>query len=366
MAKPSKSCSPRAVLSAHLEQAFGALGAQVFVHAALHDAVEALPPLTELVKPRNFVRVRMEVLQRTIGPRVGQAHAVARALIGRGMLRAFIERHDDVGAKRDLHIDGVLRRKEVLRTIEVRSKLDTVGLHLAQCRQRKHLEAAGVGQHGPRPAHEAMHAARALDQLMPRPQVQVVRVGEDDLCAAAIFAECLQRVLRNRLDARGCADGHEHRRLHRTMRQVQRAPAQLVLGCVKLKLQRHPVVDCRDAARMAQTHGGCFASKGHESCTTPFHCSSTSVATLTPAVHAQAPAAQRPTSTPYAGDLSIFEEAGREDRLQIDRVMDILHITRGKAVADIGAGGGWFTVRAARRVGEERTRLRRRHQPGRD
>jgi ubiquinone/menaquinone biosynthesis C-methylase UbiE len=75
-------------------------------------------------------------------------------------------------------------------------------------------------------------------------------------------------------------------------------------------------------------------------------------APLTPTLHAQAPATQRPTSTPYAGDLSIFEEPGREDRLQIDRVMDILHITRGKTVADIGAGGGWFTVRAARRIGE--------------
>jgi ubiquinone/menaquinone biosynthesis C-methylase UbiE len=32
--------------------------------------------------------------------------------------------------------------------------------------------------------------------------------------------------------------------------------------------------------------------------------------------------------------------------------MDILHITAGKTVADIGAGGGWFTVRAAHRVGE--------------
>ena len=60
----------------------------------------------------------------------------------------------------------------------------------------------------------------------------------------------------------------------------------------------------------------------------------------------------RPTSTPYAGDLSIFEEPGRDEKLQINRVMDILHITPGKTVADIGAGGGWFTVRAARRVGE--------------
>jgi ubiquinone/menaquinone biosynthesis C-methylase UbiE len=57
-----------------------------------------------------------------------------------------------------------------------------------------------------------------------------------------------------------------------------------------------------------------------------------------------------PTSTPYAGDLSIFEEPGREQRLQIDRVMDLLHIKPGSTVADIGAGGGWFSVRAARRV----------------
>lgn len=66
----------------------------------------------------------------------------------------------------------------------------------------------------------------------------------------------------------------------------------------------------------------------------------------------QAPAQQqRPTSTPYSGDLSIFEEPGRDQKLQIDRVMDILGITQNTVVADIGAGSGWFTVRAARRVG---------------
>jgi ubiquinone/menaquinone biosynthesis C-methylase UbiE len=60
---------------------------------------------------------------------------------------------------------------------------------------------------------------------------------------------------------------------------------------------------------------------------------------------------QRPTSTPYAGDLSIFEYPDRDKKLQVDRVMDLLGITTGKNVADIGAGSGWFTVRAARRVG---------------
>jgi SAM-dependent methyltransferase len=62
--------------------------------------------------------------------------------------------------------------------------------------------------------------------------------------------------------------------------------------------------------------------------------------------------AHRPTSEPYTGDLSIFDSPGRDQRLQITRVMDILGIAPGKNVADIGAGSGWFTVRAARRVGE--------------
>lgn len=63
------------------------------------------------------------------------------------------------------------------------------------------------------------------------------------------------------------------------------------------------------------------------------------------------PVQQRKTSEPYIGDLSVFDSPGRDQRLQVNRVMDILGIAPGKTVADIGAGSGWFTVRAARRVG---------------
>ncbi|HEX8161757.1 MAG TPA: methyltransferase domain-containing protein [Pyrinomonadaceae bacterium] len=59
----------------------------------------------------------------------------------------------------------------------------------------------------------------------------------------------------------------------------------------------------------------------------------------------------RPTSSPYTGSLSIFEDPKREEKLQISRVMDLLKIREGSGVADIGAGSGWFSVRAARRVG---------------
>lgn len=59
----------------------------------------------------------------------------------------------------------------------------------------------------------------------------------------------------------------------------------------------------------------------------------------------------RKTSTPYSGDLSIFEGKDRAEKLQIERVMDLLAIGPGKSVADIGAGSGWFSVLAAGRVG---------------
>src|SRR5213080_3748801 len=65
----------------------------------------------------------------------------------------------------------------------------------------------------------------------------------------------------------------------------------------------------------------------------------------------QSDAINRPTSKPYTGELSIFEDPKRDENLQPNRIMDILGIKEGSSVADIGAGSGWFTVRAARRVG---------------
>jgi len=71
-----------------------------------------------------------------------------------------------------------------------------------------------------------------------------------------------------------------------------------------------------------------------------------------PAAAATHLAETRKTSEPYTGDLSIFDSPGRDERLQINRVMKILGVSPGKVVADIGAGSGWYTVRAAKRVTE--------------
>lgn len=75
--------------------------------------------------------------------------------------------------------------------------------------------------------------------------------------------------------------------------------------------------------------------------------------TQTTAAPPQGQQQERKTSEPYTGDLSIFDAPGRDEKLQINRVMNILSIESGKNVADIGAGSGWFTVRAAKRVGAD-------------
>jgi SAM-dependent methyltransferase len=64
-----------------------------------------------------------------------------------------------------------------------------------------------------------------------------------------------------------------------------------------------------------------------------------------------APAPSHPTSTPYTGDLSIFEYPERDARLQPQRILTLLGVRAGSSIADIGAGSGWLTVRAAQRVG---------------
>ena len=51
-------------------------------------------------------------------------------------------------------------------------------------------------------------------------------------------------------------------------------------------------------------------------------------------------------------NLGVLEGADREQWQKPDQIMDALKIADGSAVAEIGAGGGWFTVRLAHRVSQ--------------
>lgn len=50
-------------------------------------------------------------------------------------------------------------------------------------------------------------------------------------------------------------------------------------------------------------------------------------------------------------DLGLLEGPDRDAWQRPDQIMDHLGIGEGSIVADLGAGGGWFTIRLARRVG---------------
>lgn len=50
-------------------------------------------------------------------------------------------------------------------------------------------------------------------------------------------------------------------------------------------------------------------------------------------------------------DLGLLDAPDRDIWQRPDQIMDALAIAEASVVADVGAGGGWFTIRLARRVG---------------
>ena len=74
-------------------------------------------------------------------------------------------------------------------------------------------------------------------------------------------------------------------------------------------------------------------------------------------VAAQAPQQKRPpvakqrTGLFAPLDLGLLDAPDRDQWQKPDQIMDALQIADGSVVADLGAGGGWFTLRLARRVG---------------
>lgn len=63
----------------------------------------------------------------------------------------------------------------------------------------------------------------------------------------------------------------------------------------------------------------------------------------------QQPMRQRRLFPPQ--DLGLLSAPDRDEWNKPDLIMDALGIADGGVVADLGAGGGWFTIRLARRVG---------------
>ena len=187
-----------------------------------------------LLVPGNLVLVLLEIIFAAAGPAQGQFHRLAGSLALGGELRALVEGHDDVGAEADFGCERALRAEEMRRAVEVRAEADAFLGDFAQLAQTKDLEAARVGQDGPLPAHEAVHAAKLANGLDPRPQIKMVGVVEQYL-----DAQLFESVLRNAFDVGKGADGHEHGRLDRAVRSDKAAGPGRARARLNLEGKRH-------------------------------------------------------------------------------------------------------------------------------
>jgi hypothetical protein len=129
-----------------------------------------------------------------------------------------VELHDHVGAEVALDLHHPLGGEHAPRAVEVAAELHPVLADLAQRLEREHLEAARVGEDRAVPRHEAVQPAELPHQLVGRPQVQVVGVGEDHLRPERAKLRGVERLHRGE-----GAHGHERGRLHRAVRRGEGA-----------------------------------------------------------------------------------------------------------------------------------------------
>jgi hypothetical protein len=119
----------------------------------------------------------------------------------------MIELHDHIGAEVALDLHDQLGREAAARAVDVAAELDAVLIDASQSFEGEHLEAAGIGEDGTIPRHEAMEAAQLAHHVVTGSQMEVVRVGQDHPRTSA------PEVLRvERLDGAEGSNRHEHRR----------------------------------------------------------------------------------------------------------------------------------------------------------
>lgn len=111
---------------------------------------------------------------------------------------------------------------------------DSVFADFAQVVQAEHLKAAGVGEDGSRPRHEAVQAAQAPDSFDAGAQVKVIRVAQKNL-----NAEFFEKMLRHALDRSQRPDGHKHGSLDFAMRRKQASGAGATASGLDVELKGH-------------------------------------------------------------------------------------------------------------------------------
>ncbi len=203
----------------HRCDSFGGRNAKVTVLGALDDAKEKLA--VAVVAGVFFV-----FRNTTLSPAMRTFHGGRGVFLISVVRGALVKRHDDVGAEFVLDVYRCFGREDMFGTVYVRAKGDAVfgdlgelGVFGAVAFLTLFLEAEGedlktttVSKHWAVPVHKFVHAAGLVDEVFARLEVEVVGVGEDDLC---VHREELVRV--QTFDGGLGPDGHEDRRLNVAM-----------------------------------------------------------------------------------------------------------------------------------------------------
>ena len=80
-------------------------------------------------------------------------------------------------------LDIQLRGDEMLAAVDMRAEFNAFVIDFPQAGQAENLETAAVGQNSPVPVHETVQPAHLADDIDPRPEVEVIGIGEYHLDA---------------------------------------------------------------------------------------------------------------------------------------------------------------------------------------
>src|SRR2546426_2022646 len=110
--------------------------------------------------------------------------------------------------------DGLYRREEVFRAVEMRAETPAFGGDFTQIRKTEDLIPSRVGENRMGPGHELVQTAELADEFVAGSQIEMIGIREDNF-----GAELLERFLTQALNGRGGADGQEERRFDRAVRR---------------------------------------------------------------------------------------------------------------------------------------------------
>ena len=147
--------------------------------------------------------------QRAFQPAQGTRGRGLEVVRARGIRRAFVEGHDDVGAEKLLHLDALFRGESDQGSVEVVAKRDPRFADLPPVTEAHHLKTPGVGEPGAVPGGKAVQPSEPFHQLGAGAQQEVVGVGEENLAA-----DGFQVANRDPLHRGLGAHRHEERGLH--------------------------------------------------------------------------------------------------------------------------------------------------------